>query len=193
MSVNPIDQGYNTVAKRLAAFTNDHPNGKIIPRMVQFAFNESGQGYVVMGASIYKEWTPGKNNDLPDGTGFAGMPIPGPNNFTRNSEIENAETSAIGRALASIGYLSKDAEGQPSYASSDEIAMKRDDNAPQAKAREATKPQIEKFFAMLDAKGMTADDGRVIATSATGRQIHSSSQLLMSDMDAVYAAIEAAE
>ena len=186
VSVNPLDQGYKMVAERLAQFVIDFPNGQILTKVIQFAVFDNGKGYVVIGAEIYKDRKTAAY-DMPDGTGLAGMPIPGPTNFTRNSEVENAETSAIGRALASIGYLAKDESGKLSYASKDEITMKRGDGEDD----KITEAQRKRMFAMMREANMNKEQAMVLATAVTGRQIRSSDQLKKSDMDGIFAALEA--
>ncbi len=42
------------------------------------------------------------------GQGTAWEPVPGPTPFTRDSELQNAETSAWGRAIAALGFKVKD-------------------------------------------------------------------------------------
>jgi hypothetical protein len=50
------------------------------------------------------------------------MPIPGKTPYTKDSEVENAETSAWGRAIAALGF-----EVHNSIASAEEVAMKAGD------------------------------------------------------------------
>jgi hypothetical protein len=119
----PMDAGYVMVADRHAQFVIDHPNG-IINTELAFATSADGVGLVVVKASVWKERANMEARHNPDGTGLASMPIPGVTSFTRNSEVENAETSALGRALAMIGYHPKS-----TMASEDEIHMKKGDTA----------------------------------------------------------------
>jgi hypothetical protein len=57
-------------------------------------------------------------DDRPAGVGHSAMQIPGATPYTRGSEIENCETSAVGRALVMAGLPSK------RIASDDEIRSK---------------------------------------------------------------------
>lgn len=118
-NINPMDQGYKMVADRHAQFVQDHPDGVVINNMRSHQVFPDGTGYVIMETQLWKSRADADSGKMPDGVGHAGMPIPGPNNFTRNSEVENAETSSLGRALAMIGYHAKE-----TMASEDEIAMK---------------------------------------------------------------------
>ena len=178
--MNPIEQGYITVAERHAKFVEDHPNG-VINTELAYAHD----GLVIIRASVWKERSE-NGYTQPDGTGIASMPIPGPTNFTKNSEAENAETSAIGRALAAIGYHPKE-----SMASADEINMK----AAEAKAADdkATTAQLNKMMAMgreLYA-GMSDIDKqiRIAVKKITGKNRRDS--LTKSDMTAIFDTFEA--
>ena len=113
--MTPMEMGYKLVSERHAQFVKDHPNG-----MIRTNLEYGSDKLVVVKCEVWKE-RPEKDHYMepPDGTGMASMPIPGPTPFTKNSEVENAETSALGRALAMIGYHAKD-----SMASEDEITMK---------------------------------------------------------------------
>src|SRR5262249_14397092 len=57
-------------------------------------------------------------NEVPSGTGHSYLDLPGKTPFTKGSELENAETSAVGRALVMAGIPSS------SLASDFEVAMK---------------------------------------------------------------------
>ena len=65
----------------------------------------------------------GNGSSYPD-LMWEARPIPGTSNFTRNSEVENCETSAWGRALAALGF------GGKSIASVEEINVKKQLPAP---------------------------------------------------------------
>ncbi len=183
---NPIEMGYITVAERLAAFVKDHPQGRIETELVSMRDT--------MAVVAAKVWKNAHNPDLgyqpPDGTGLSSMPIPGPTTFTKNSEVENAETSAIGRALAAIGYLAKNPDGSARISSSDEIAAKN----PDAKATDAQDPPITQkqrglLFALAKKAGLDLDTGpgkgkmKKIIKEITGKA--SSKELVNSDMDAL--------
>jgi hypothetical protein len=107
----------------------DNPNGVVRTQVSEFSFNPSTMtGFLIMACDIWKERADADAGKVPDGTGYASMPIPGPTSFTKNSEAENAETSALGRALAMIGYHAKD-----TMASDDEIAMKSESSSTRTK------------------------------------------------------------
>lgn len=132
----PMENGYVMVAERHAKFIEEHPDGVIINNMRSHQVHEDGTGYVIMECQIWKKRADADGGKMPDGVGHAGMPIPGPTSFTKNSEVENAETSALGRALAMIGYHPKE-----SLASEDEITMKSG-SAPARRAAVAPSDEV---------------------------------------------------
>lgn len=93
--------GYNTVAERIAEFREKHPDGVLRPMDPERPFTVvevGGQSFVAFTAAAYR--TP---DDLFPGVGTAWEPVPGPTKFTRNSELQNAETAAWGRAIIAVG------------------------------------------------------------------------------------------
>ena len=116
---------YVDVAERIRAWYDAYPNGRIETRIV-----EHNEKRVVIEARAYRG-VKGDNapddelgfmDDRPAGVGHSAMQIPGATPYTRGSEIENCETSAVGRALVMAGLPSK------RVASDDEIRAKREDS-----------------------------------------------------------------
>jgi hypothetical protein len=93
---NPAD--YETVDSRIKRFYGDHPEGRITTELVS-TDRESGATRWVVRASVFR----GTGYVEPDGTGYA-FEIDGQAGANKTSALENCETSAIGRALANIGY-----------------------------------------------------------------------------------------
>lgn len=85
---------YVTVSERLSAFYDKYPNGSIQSDIIELADNR-----VVMRAMVYREPA-----DERPSVAHSALSIPGTTQFTRGSEIENAETSAVGRAIAMMGF-----------------------------------------------------------------------------------------
>lgn len=106
---DPKTSGYVEVKDRITEFYNKFPNGSIQSEVV-----ELNDAIVVMKAYAYRN-----PEDPRPGIGHSQMPIPGLTPYTINSEVENAETSAWGRAIAALGF-----EVKRSIATSDEIEMK---------------------------------------------------------------------
>jgi len=138
---------YIEVKDRIVSFYKDHPDGRVQTEIVELT-----EKRVTVKALVYQD----KEDSCPT-TGHSWLTLPGTTNFTRGSELENAETSAVGRALALSGY-----EVKKSIASRDEVEMKQDDGA--AKAPTSTGKVIsEKQLGMLRA--------RVSASKKTGDEV----------------------
>lgn len=103
---------YVTVAERISAFIEKYPNGSLQSEV--WMLNES---VVVMKAYAYR--TP---DDERPGIGFSSLGIPGATPYTRGSELENAESSAWGRAIAALGF-----EVKRGIASREEVTNKQGD------------------------------------------------------------------
>lgn len=98
-------QDYVTVQDRITTFWRQHPDGAI---RTELASNPSQFAQVVFRAEIYTH----RDHARPDAVGYAAEvasddPRGGPN-YT--SWHENAETSAIGRAFANMGYATSQSD-----------------------------------------------------------------------------------
>lgn len=87
----PLD--YIDVATRIVEFRTKYPEGSLQQVDIKF-LDFAGKSWVVYTAAAYR--TP---DDPRPGMGTAWEPTPGPTNFTRDSELQNAETAAWGRAM----------------------------------------------------------------------------------------------
>ena len=101
---------YVDVAERIRAWYEAYPNGRIETSVL-----EHSDKRVVVEAKAYRGEAA---EEKPAGIGHSAMQIPGATPYTRGSEIENCETSAVGRALVMAGLPSK------RIASDDEIKSK---------------------------------------------------------------------
>ena len=96
---------YEDVDTRIHKFWEANPNGRISTEIVYTGTGENGQlKQVIIRADIWKD----KKDANPDATDFA-EEIQGATPVNRTSFIENCSTSAIGRALATMGYAKKGA------------------------------------------------------------------------------------
>lgn len=92
---------YETVEQRIARFYKDYPDGRIITKNRTTPTDRSVSTWVVE-AFVYLS-DADQERRLPKATGFA-FEIDGAGMANKTSALENAETSAIGRALANAGY-----------------------------------------------------------------------------------------
>jgi hypothetical protein len=91
---------YNTVTERIADFKAKHPSGSFQPADLSVPFTIvtiGDQAYVVYAAAAYRS-----PDDPRPGVGLAWEPVPGKTSFTKDSELQNAETSAWGRAIVAV-------------------------------------------------------------------------------------------
>lgn len=101
---------YVTVAERIQAFYDRFPDGSLQSEVYLLT-----EEIVVMKSYAYRT-----ADDPRPGIGHSSMLIPGSTNFTRGSEIENCESSSVGRAIAMLGF-----EVKRGIASRDEIDGKQ--------------------------------------------------------------------
>jgi hypothetical protein len=86
---------YETVHDRLARWWSDNPNSRIATDLIAYSDTQ-----YIFKASLYKD----ANDANPIATGFAEERV-GSSFINKTSAAENAETSAIGRALANANYV----------------------------------------------------------------------------------------
>ena len=92
---NVLDS-YVTVAERIAAFYQSYPTGRICTQILEH--NEES-GFILMRAEVFRS----TDDAQPSATGHA-FEVRGDGYVNKTSYIENAETSAVGRALALLGF-----------------------------------------------------------------------------------------
>tara|TARA_Y100001963_G_scaffold4761_2_gene6228 strand:+ start:6824 stop:7423 length:600 start_codon:yes stop_codon:yes gene_type:complete len=141
---------YKKVVERLNEFHKDHKENKsIITEIIQFK-----DGIVVIKAAVKI------GDDVFTGHAYEEV---GSSQVNENSALENGETSAIGRALASAGYAGSE------FASADEMQnalhkqksgykMKTPDGGKRQMIGEATEKQIGYIKKLNDEKGLFTDD-----------------------------------
>ena len=87
---------YATVESRVRAFCSEHQNGQILTEIVK---HDDDTGEIIFKAHAVVD-------GLIRGTGHASE-IKGSSNINKTSNVECAETNAVGRCLAMLGYFGK--------------------------------------------------------------------------------------
>lgn len=112
---------YIDVAERIVEARAQYPNGRLRPADPTKPYtieNIDGQTYIVVVAAFYRD----ADDQLP-GIGMAYEVFPGKSNFTRGSELQNAETSAWGRAMVAALV----ADTKRGVASANEVRNRREE------------------------------------------------------------------
>lgn len=139
-----LPSDYNDVASRIVEFREKHPEGSL--QQVALDFREvADTWWVIYTAAAFR--TP---DDPRPGIGTAWEPVPGKTNFTRDSELQNAETAAWGRAI--VAALAADTK--KGIASSEEVRNRQAPQLPKDE-RGALRARIKKAG---EAKGLTVGE-----------------------------------
>jgi hypothetical protein len=170
---------YETVEQRIKRFYKDNPDGRIITDNQTTLQDRQVSTWVVM-ASVYLN----SETDKPKATGLA-FEVDGVGMANKTSALENAETSAIGRALANAGYsgnkrasreeMAKVArENKPSATSKDWLAMAKELGNDieglrllysQAKTANATAATLNKIQELATSDGQTSEQDTPLLNS----------------------------
>ena len=108
---------YVEVRDRIRMFYELFGQGRLVTGEVRLSNEPDGTPRVLVQAFAYRS-----PDDTHPGVGWSWMELPGKTTYTRGSELENTETSAWGRAIASLGILV-----DKSIASAQEVDNKRSD------------------------------------------------------------------
>jgi hypothetical protein len=122
---------YVPVSERVQRFYLAHPDGRIISSVPEIR-TIGDRIFIEVSVSVYRS----SDDPLPC-VASAWEPFPGRSTFVKDSEMMNAETSAIGRAIAASGIgVSR------SLASRDEVRNRQDEQKPsRAPQKPAGAPQ----------------------------------------------------
>ena len=134
---------YVPVNERIDAFMTAFPEGSLQTEIVELTDSR-----VTVKAYAYRVPT-----DPRPGVGHSSLNIPGSTPYTKGSEIENAETSAWGRAIAALGF-----EVKRGIASSEEVRNKQQPRPVKVNVTRDVVPdppmEVEEFIEkVLDATG----------------------------------------
>lgn len=119
---------YNEVKDRLREFFAKYPEGSLQQVSVQ-VFDLAGTTFLAYTAAAYRH-----PDDERPGQGTAWEVVPGLTNYTRNSELQNAETSAWGRAIVAVGA----ADAQKGIATAEDVQWRQ----AEAEQREAEEQAV---------------------------------------------------
>jgi hypothetical protein len=139
MAQSKIDMsGYKEVSERIQDFRAQYPEGSLQSEIVPSPFD----GFIIVKGYAYR--TP---DDERPGVGLAWEPVPGKTPYTRDSELQNAETSAWGRAIIAVG-----ASDAQKVASANEVRNRRADQAapPASGPSAATVKTMEELIAKAE-------------------------------------------
>ena len=127
---------YVQVKDRIARFYELFGSGRLVTEGYELTREPDDKPKVIIRAAAYR--TP---DDPHPGIGLSWMYLPGATPYTKGSEIENAETSAWGRAIGSLGIL---IDG--SIATANEVASKQGEAAEPHKPDRAITPSDEPAY-----------------------------------------------
>ena len=143
-------EDYEPVASRLARFWAKHPEGRVITKLVTIEGDR-----VVVQADIYVD----REDDRPIATDFA-EEIRGSSNVNKTSHVENACTSAIGRALADCDFASStDWTKRPSREEMQKVERMSGDTHITEPSNLASDKQLNMIRAVCKSIGRTVPNG----------------------------------
>ena len=143
-------EDYEPVASRLARFWEKHPEGRVITKLITFEGDR-----VIVQADIYVD----REDDRPIATDFA-EEIRGSSNVNKTSHIENACTSAIGRALSDADFASStDWTKRPSREEMQKVERMSGDTRITEPSNLASDKQLNMIRAVCKSMGRTVPSG----------------------------------
>lgn len=154
---------YVDVPARIQEFFEKYPDG-CLRRDGDWEVKEvGGKTFIVYKALAYRS-----PRDLKPAQGTAWEPFPGPTNFTRDSELMNAETAAWGRALVALGIAAKKVVTRRDVEKSkaQEEARGQTNGEPQTNGETSLTPEERKaLYEAAKAKGKTEDQWKLQMTA----------------------------
>lgn len=184
---------YVDVAERIHQFYERFPDGSLKTGTPPFVMQVGERPFVVYHAQAFR--TP--DDHLP-GDGWAWEPVPGPTQFTRDSELMNAETAAWGRAIVALGFETK------KIASTQEVRSRSAEQAEPTRREAAGEPpngaaapagtkfaseaQRKRLFAIAKNHDVSSERLREILSAVTGQE--STAQIPKAKYDDVIKMVE---
>jgi len=183
---------YVDVAERIEQFYAEHPEGRIVTDLVNVGWDGPQSQFIVHASVFVKQ----DEFEFSDGalvhvaytlkaTGLAEESF-GPSGPNQTSALENAETSAIGRALANMGYQTT-RDGKRQRPSREEMEkVERGTNV-------TTEPtELQQLFTLLTNSGLTKRQQQEVIEAAVGRPITRLDELVDDEVGKALRAIEGA-
>ncbi len=172
---------YVDVAARIREFRDKHPEGSLQPAdplNPWTVLDIGGQTFIAYAAAAYR--TP---DDPRPGIGVAYEPVPGKTQFTKDSELQNAETSAWGRAIVAV--LASETK---KIASAEEVRNRdADRNAPPPAPRTVSAENAQTLRDNCEAAGI--DVAEVVRLGTKGRT-EKPEEVLTSEVRAIKEALD---
>ena len=171
----PDLSNYVDVPTRIKQFRELYPEGTLQQVDLQF-IDLGGSSYVCYTAAAFRS-----PSDERPGMGTAWEPVPGPTPYTKDSEVQNAETSAWGRAIIAVG-----AGDASKIASREEVRNRtgEDDNA--------ERTPLQRLLTTLASSGFTPQVGREIIGAALEKLVPKVSELDDEECELAIRAVEVA-
>jgi hypothetical protein len=154
---------YIEVPERIRDFMEKHPEGSLQCKTVEYRDLPADVSdrheptrveltpHVIYHALAYRS-----PDDRRPGHGMASEPYPGLTPYTKGSELMNAETSAWGRALAAIGFVSK-RDGSAGVATAQEVRARQDSPGRTSEGVTPSKPQRDLLQKLVKEKRATPE------------------------------------
>jgi hypothetical protein len=145
--------GYNTVPERIAEFRDKYPDGRlraVNPARPFWIEDVDGHLFVCYAAEALRT-----ADDPNPGIGCAWEPFPGRTPYTRDSELQNAETSAWGRAI--VATLAADT--QKGIVSREEVRNRRaDETEGEPRPTDVQMTKVQELKRLLAGTDLGEDD-----------------------------------
>jgi len=180
---------YVDVPTRLAMALKKFPDLRIQESRPQI-IEVDNQKYVEISCTVWRD-----ANDTNPMVAYCWEQIPGKTPYTRGSEMMNASTSCLGRALGFLGLgIGKSiasrnevqtAQARSAPAQLAAVVPMRDDLEvpfPEEKPRDyATPKQLGMMRALANGQGLKSDDLKSFCSATVGREIYTTGDLLKHD------------
>jgi hypothetical protein len=149
---------YATVAERIEMFYSRYPDGRINTELVSRA-----DGTITFKAVVYRD----ANDATPAATGWASE-REGDSDINTVACLENTETSAVGRALANLGFVAS--SKRPSREEMEKVMRvrsalafgRRRESPPSLQTRANARDDVLHLLAMAEEKGFPARRAEVV-------------------------------